>query len=143
MGEDRSTVANYLRLLDLSDSIQSLVAVGKLSMGHARCLLGVADTSERTRLAQAVTANDLSVRALEEIVRRHRTIGATPVALVTERPTPGSANIQDMERRFEESLKTRVTIKEGKRKGAGRIIVQYFSLDDFERIAEALGVPLD
>lgn len=143
MGEDRSTVANYLRLLDLSDSIQGLVAAGTLSMGHARCLLGVADTSERTRLARAVTANDLSVRALEEIVRRHRSRSATEVSPMAEKPSAGSANIQDMQRRFEESLKTRVTIKEGKRKGTGRIIVQYFSLDDFDRIAETLGVPLD
>lgn len=140
VGEDRTTVVNYLRLLDLSDDIAEFVVAGKLSMGHARCLLGVKDERLRSQLAGAAAANDLSVRALEEIVRRRRTLrdDARPVSR-EERVTP---HIRDMQQRFEDAIKTKVTIQEGRKKGTGRVVIEYFSLDDFDRIASALGVDM-
>jgi ParB family chromosome partitioning protein len=143
MGEDRSTVANYLRLLDLDPPIQDLVASGEISMGHARCLLGVAERSRRERLAQSVVTESLSVRALEEIVRREkgkpkRDEGG-PVIEAKRR----SAHIEDMEQRFERQTRTKVAIHEGHKKGTGRIVIEYYSLDDFDRIAELLGVKVD
>jgi len=138
LGEDRTTVVNYLRLLDLSSSVQELVAADKISMGHARCLLGVSDEARRLSLAETVMGNALSVRALEEIVRREKAAPegkAKPVE-----PKSRSAHIRDMERRFEEAIKTRVTIREGKRKGTGRIIIDYYTLDDFDRISSMLGL---
>jgi ParB family chromosome partitioning protein len=143
VGEDRTTVTNYLRLLELPAGIQTAVAEGRLSMGHARCLLGVDDAERRQRLADSVVENELSVRALEEIVRREKRprgeggIGAGPTGQVR------SAHVLDLQTRFEEALKTKVTIHEGRRKGTGRIIIDYFSLDDFDRIAGSLGVKLD
>ncbi len=140
LGEDRTTVVNYLRLLDLPDPIQTLVAQSKLSMGHARCLLGVSDDGERLRLAESASQNDLSVRALEEIVRREKTRrgDAQPNEAKVERLR--SAHLLDLQRRFEEAVKTKVTIQEGKRKGTGRVVIEYYSLDDFDRIAGMLGV---
>ena len=140
LGEDRTTVVNYLRLLELPDAIQDLVADESLSMGHARCLAGVADEVRRGRLAEMVVENDLSVRALEEIVRRERRGGR-------QEPQPEgsgsrllSAHLVDLQRRFEEAVKTRVIIKEARRKGTGRVIIEYYSLDDFDRICGLLGV---
>lgn len=145
LGEDRTTVTNYLRLLELPEAIREWVRVRKISMGHARCLLGIADSGQQQRLADAVVRNELSVRALEEIVRRERSpspSGASgpPSAL------PGrfrSPHLKDMEKRFEQAVKTRVSIHEGKRRGTGRLVIEYYSLADFERLAELLGVALE
>lgn len=143
LGEDRTTVVNYLRLLDLPEALQALVRGGRLSMGHARCLLGVRSEIEQERLAQASIQNELSVRALEEIVRRKRSKESTSgqPQVVDERPR--SAHLLDLQRRFEEALKTKVLIQEGRRKGRGRIVIEYYSLDDFDRISAQLGVPVE
>ena len=139
VGEDRTTVVNYLRLLDLPRAIRDMVAGGSLSMGHARCLVAVQDEVHQRRLADAVVGNDLSVRALEEIVRRERKARG-PRDVPREEPLGATeANIRDLERRFEQALKTKVTIRPGRRKGTGRITIEYFSFDDFERICEVVG----
>lgn len=148
VGEDRTTVANYLRLLELSESIQEMVASGKLGMGHARCLLGVTGDTHRQRLAEAAVQHDLSVRAMEELVRRGKSIAAGQgMALAGKLPVAPdrfrSAHLRDMEQRFERALKTKVNIKEGKKKGTGRIIIEFFTLDDFDRVAGALGVAIE
>jgi ParB family chromosome partitioning protein len=152
LGEDRTTVVNYLRLLELAEPIRTMVAAGKLTMGHARCLLGVENETHRLRLAEAMVANELSVRAAEEIVRRGRALqaGATVMALAeggallqssgTRRGRLRSAHLRDLEQRFERAVKTKVTIHEGRKRGSGRITIEYFSLDDFDRIAGMLGV---
>lgn len=159
LGEDRSTVQNYLRLLDLAEPIRAMVAAGKLSMGHARCLLGEVNEVHRLRLAEAIVANELSVRAVEEIVRRGKAYlgaGATGVAPAgadallksppgrgTQRGRLRSAHLQDLEQRFERAVKTKVTIHEGRKRGSGRITIEYYTLDDFDRIATKLGVDID
>lgn len=140
IGEDRSTVVNYIRLLDLAPELRKMVADGRLAMGHARCLLGVAAADRRVQLAGAVARNQLSVRALEEIVRRERKRHSGAQAEPRARQRQRSAHVVDMEQRFEERLKTKVVIEEGKRKGTGRIIIEYYTLDDFDRVAETLGV---
>jgi ParB family chromosome partitioning protein len=141
LGEDRTTVINYLRLLDLSKSIQSMVATSKISMGHARCLLGIADEARRMQVAESAVENQLSVRALEEVVRREKTRTEPDVPTVDSvTGVSRSAHLENLEERFEQSLGTKVTIREGKRKSTGRIVIQYFSLDDFDRVAERLGV---
>jgi len=136
-GEDRSTVTNYLRLLELPDDLQRLVAGGRLSMGHARCLLSVPDETRRRQLAVSAAANELSVRALEDIARRERKEHGPESAPPAVRR---SAHVEDLQRRLERSTRTKVTIKEGKRKGTGRIILEFYSLDDFDRLAAMLGV---
>lgn len=142
VGEDRSTVANYMRLLDLPQNIRDLVAVGQLGMGHARCLLGVGDEARRTELAESAARHELSVRALEDIVRREKSKdrGSEPRQASGRLRSP---HLRDIQTRFEEALRTKVTIHEGKRKGSGRIVIQYFSLDDFDRVAERLGVSVE
>ncbi len=154
LGEDRSTVANYLRLLDLSEPIRAMVAAGRLGMGHARCLLGEENEVARGRLADLIAASELSVREAEEIVRRGKLLkkGGEPLtedgvrrngAATGRRPAKNplrTAHLQDLEQRFERAVKTKVTIHEGRKRGSGRITIEYYSLDDFDRIAEKLGV---
>jgi len=140
LGEDRSTVSNYMRLLDLNGEIQALVAAGQLSMGHARCLLGIQDSGRRRLLAESVARNELSVRALEDVVRRERGPRSEESCLPGGNAIRRSAHLQDLQVRFEQALQTKVTIYEGKKKGTGRVVIQFFSHDDFDRIAERLGV---
>ncbi|MCB9850411.1 MAG: ParB/RepB/Spo0J family partition protein [Phycisphaerales bacterium] len=147
LNEDRTTVVNYLRLLELPPQVKELVAEGQLSMGHARSILGVEGTQRRCELAQAAVANGLSVRALEEIVRRKRlgrdVTQPADQADETRKPAGPQANVADLENRFQQALATKVKIKPGRGKGRGRIVIDYFSLDDFDRIAGKLGVHLD
>lgn len=140
IGEDRTTVVNYLRLLELEPQVQDMVAAGTLSMGHARCLLGIADTERRRVLARSASQQGLSVRALEEIVRREKTRSGGSRTQATGYEDTRSPHLKDMETRLEQAIKTKVTIHEGRRKGTGRITIEYYSLDDFDRITALLGL---
>jgi ParB family chromosome partitioning protein len=142
LGEDRTTVVNYLRLLDLPGELRQAVADESLSMGHARCLLGVADPDRQAKLADSAIAHGLSVRALEELVRREKTRKADETAR-GDVVVKASPHVRDMERRFEQAVKTKVSIRESRRRGRGRIVIDYYSFDDFDRIAGQLGVELE
>lgn len=143
-GEDRSTVVNYLRLLELPEAILRMTAEGRISMGHARCLLALPADDRRIEMARAVERRGISVRMLEKMVQAVR-----DGRLSAEAPRPAAGGgkrapiLADLESRFEEALKTKVTIKASRRKHRGRIVIEYYSLDDFDRIAERLGVALD
>jgi ParB family chromosome partitioning protein len=142
VGEDRTTVTNYIRLLELPREVKELVSAGGISMGHARCLLGVEHPERQMQLAKATVENELSVRALEETVRRERSERSKAVAPVEEKAAK-SAHVADLESRFQRALGTKVAIRQSRRKGRGRIVIEYQSLDDFDRIATALGVELE
>ncbi|MFQ5591234.1 MAG: ParB/RepB/Spo0J family partition protein [Phycisphaerae bacterium] len=143
VGEDRTTVVNYLRLLELPTPIRDLVSNGAIGMGHARALLGITNDEKRARVADAILANGLSVRAVEELVRRERTRRSGDSPAPADRPASISPHLADLQRRFEQALKTKVTIREGRRKGSGRIVIEFYTLDDFDRIAAMLAVPTE
>lgn len=139
LGEDRSTVANYLRLLDLDDDLQQKVRDGLLSMGHARCLVGIASPRQRQDLANRVIAEGLSVRALERLIQQARREGTAP-ATPPQRRNASRPQVQAMEARLTRAVGTRVRIREGRRPGRGKIIIDYYNLDDFDRIVSLLGI---
>lgn len=140
LGEDRSTVANYIRLLDLPEGTKRLVSAGQLSMGHARCLLGLKSPSEIDRLAKKAIDEGLSVRVLEKLVRdRIEARDNASKSAVPGRETK-RAQIRHLEEAFVQQLGTKVEISESRRKGSGKITIHYYSLDDFDRIAGRLGV---
>jgi ParB family chromosome partitioning protein len=130
LGKKRSSIANTLRLLDLPQDIQAAVSRGTLSMGHARALLSLPDRGEQRRLAARVEREDLSVRQTEKLVRdrlrRPRPEG---------RPEPKSPHILDLEGKLRAALGTRVSIVQAKG-GRGKMIVDFFSEDDFQRVLE-------
>lgn len=140
VGEDRTTVTNYLRLLELSKAVQNLVSQNVLSMGHARALAGLHSAEEQLALAEATVRKGLSVRALEDVIRSRRQPASSssatgPVKVKGKRPL-----IRDLERQFTQALKTRVTIQESGRKNRGKVIIEYNSVDDFQGICERLGI---
>ena len=134
LGEERATLANYIRLLDLEADIQAWLVEGKLQMGHARALLGIRESEQRIRVAEKAIAEGLSVRELERWIRALQKKGKT------EAKTESKSNhVLDIEREMTRSVGTKVVITPMGRKGTrGKIIIEYYSLDDFDRIREKL-----
>lgn len=143
LGEDRSTVSNYLRLLDLPSDVKQWVAEGKVSMGHARCLLGLRSPADIALMARQIMEQDLSVRAVEKLVRERVNARAAAILAPGQKGDGKRAQIRNLEERFTRALGTKVEIHEAARKGKGRILIHYFSLDEFDRVAERLGLSTD
>ncbi len=127
VGLDQSSVANMIRLLNLPEEIQDLVRGGGMGMGHARALLGLPDDVERLRLAERIVKEDLSVREVEALVRKDQPV--TPKRRSQPRKT---AQIAALESEFRALLGTKVSIQD--RRGKGRILIEYYSSVEFERI---------
>lgn len=136
LGEDRSVIANYLRLLDLPDEIKQMLIEGQLNMGHARAILALPTDELRRKLANRAMAGRLSVREVERLVRKYLT--GTEQAKRTASSKP--AHILDLESKLSTYLGTRVSIETRKNGQRGRIIIEFYSLDEFDRIAETLGL---
>lgn len=142
LGEERSGIANHLRLLDLSELCQQMVTDGRLSLGHAKLLSGVPDILEQAKWASMAVSQDLSVRNLERLIQDARRQSDA-------RPVPGngstpSAHLGEMEKTFSRHLGMRVQIKASSRaKGRGRVVIHYANLDQFDALQERLGIQVD
>jgi len=139
VGEDRTTVTNYIRLLELPNEVKQWVREGKLSMGHARCLLGLTSASMRVQAAKECMDKDLSVRVLEKLVRDRQAARSQPSEAQTDKKAKRPL-IREIEQVFVRALGTRVEILESARKGRGKVIIHYASLEDFDRLCAGLGV---
>jgi ParB family chromosome partitioning protein len=145
VGRDRSTVANLLRLLKLPEEVKQLIHDGKLSEGHARALLGVADEKEQVSLARDAAKQGWSVREVE--ARAKGNGGASPSS-VAAAPAPTrapqkmpSADIRRVEDALRKRLGTDVRVT-SRRRGRGFLSISYYSNDDLARVLELiLGEP--
>ena len=132
VGKERATVANYQRLLGLPPEVQSDVAGGRLTMGHARAVAGLGDPDEQVAVARRIREGDLSVRAAEELVKQ---AGAPKPERASEKAAP-DVHVRAAEERLRLSLGTRVRIvQRGKR---GRIEISYASEDELQRLYDHL-----
>ncbi|MFC1738512.1 ParB/RepB/Spo0J family partition protein [Planctomycetota bacterium] len=136
LGEDRSVIANHLRLLDLPGEIKRMLTDGRLSMGHARAILSLPTDEIRCKLANRALAGRLSVREVERLVRRYLTVSDETKKI----PRTKSAHILDLEQKLSKELGTRVTIETRKNQTKGKIIIEFYSLDEFDRITEKIGL---
>ncbi|MCJ7778277.1 MAG: ParB/RepB/Spo0J family partition protein [Sedimentisphaerales bacterium] len=136
LGENRSVIANYLRLLDLPDEIKQMLAEGQLTMGHARAMLSLPTDELRRKLANRAMAGRLSVREVERLVRKY--LAGTGQTKTTARSKP--AHILDLESELSRQLGTRVAIETRKNGQRGKIIIEFYSLDEFDRITERIGL---
>jgi ParB family chromosome partitioning protein len=136
LGEDRSVVANYLRLLDLPQEIKQMLIDGQLTMGHARAILALPTDELRRKLANRALVGRLSVREVERLVRKY--ITGTSQAKSTVRTKP--PHILDLERKLSSQLATKVNIDTRKNGQRGRIIIEFYSLDEFDNITERIGL---
>jgi ParB family transcriptional regulator, chromosome partitioning protein len=127
IGKDRASVANTLRLLNLPNAIQTLVADNIIQAGHAKALLAVSDTQKQQRICEKIVRKGLSVREAEFLVRPHAKQRA-----VSPYPAVQDPHIQNMEDELEKILGTKVVIRH--RKKRGKIVIDYFSVDDLNRV---------
>jgi len=142
LGEDRSSIGHYLRLLDLAEPVKQAVLKGQLSLGHAKLLVGVSDVGIQQALAQRTIDEGLSVRALEKLISEAPPPPPAPPA--SGRPAGGStAHLKDLEQTFTRHLGMKVQIRASSIRGRGKLIIQYKSLDEFDSLKDRLGIEID
>lgn len=142
LGLSRPSVSNALRLLELPDPIQKMVMENRLTAGHARALLGLAGHPLLERIAQKVAAAGLSVRQTEELVRRQ---AAEMPGGLAGREAPGrrrrDPGLAELGEKIGDFLQTRVRVTKGR--GKGKIVIEFGSSEDLERIARRLGAEVE
>ena len=131
-GLSRSAVANFLRLVRLPQPLQEAVADGRLGYGQAKVIMALGDTPDREALAHKVIAGKLTVRETEALLHDFM----QPPAAKTSQPAPTDPNVRAAEMELQRALGCPVQIKDSK--GKGKIVIQYKSLEDFDRIVAAL-----
>ena len=135
VGRSRPHISNTLRLLNLPPAVQKRVAAGVLSAGHARALLGLEDPGAQDRLASRIVAEGLSVRAVEEIVAVGSDGPPSRRPRAAARP-PADPALRHLADRLSDLFETRVKVELGQRKG--KIVVEFATIDDLERIVKAM-----
>ncbi len=139
VGKSRAAVANTMRLLDLDGEVQTHLVQGRLSVGHAKALLGLPTAEEQRAIAAMILRKSLSVRAAEEAVNDHLTRGGAKRKhgrRHTVREVP--AAVRHLENRLQQRFATRVEIRHGEQKG--HIVIEYYGDDDLNRLLGELGL---
>jgi ParB family transcriptional regulator, chromosome partitioning protein len=137
IGRSRPVITNTIRLLKLPLPVQRRVAAGVLSAGHARALLGLERAEAQEDLAARIIAEGMSVRATEEAVTLLKNEpDAKPKAAPQRKPIMHAPGLQDLAEKLSDRFDTRVKVELGQRKG--RIVVEFGSVDDLERIVELM-----
>lgn len=137
IGRSRPVITNTIRLLKLPLPVQRRVAAGVLSAGHARALLGLERAEAQEDLAAKIVAEGMSVRATEEAVTLLKNEpDAKPKAAPQRKPMMHAPGLQDLAEKLSDKFDTRVKVELGQRKG--RIVVEFGSVDDLERIVDLM-----
>jgi ParB family chromosome partitioning protein len=135
LGRSRPQVTNTMRLLKLPPTVQKRVAAGVLSSGHAKALLGLAQSGDIEILAGRIVAEGLSVRATEEIVSMG-TVGGSSGTAARKLPALKAPGLKELSDRLGDKLDTRVSITMGKAKG--KVIIEFSTLEDLRRIVDEI-----
>jgi ParB family chromosome partitioning protein len=142
LGRSRPVIANAMRLLRLPGSVQRRIAARTLSAGHARAVASLEDPVQQERLADRIVAEGLTVRMAEELAQRIKNgeplLGPDERARVRARPTMQAPGMADLAERLSDRLETRVRVQLGKRKG--KVLIEFATLDDLQRICDAIGL---
>lgn len=142
LGEDRSTIANFVRLLDLAEPVRRMLRDGLLSLGHAKLIAGINDVLEQERLAKLVLAQGLSVRNLEKVLLNSPPAAAMETEKAPKAGTGTEAHYQELERSIARQLGLRVQVSAARGKGKGKLTIHYTSLTQFDQLMERLGVEI-
>jgi ParB family chromosome partitioning protein len=149
VGLDRTSVTNHVRLNDLDEFTKDSLRAGRLTLGHGKVLLAIANNEARAGLAAQAVRHAWSVRELEAHVRqwgggKRANEGALHDAAATAgQPATAAAgarqpHLAELQRRLGEHLGTKVRIHPGRTKGSGRLVIEFFSLDQFEGLMRAM-----
>lgn len=137
VGKSRSQVANTLRLLALDPEVQALVDAGDLSFGHAKVLLSVANAAEQRRLARAVVDEGWTVRTLEARLGAGGRRGGGRRA-AAKQAVPDDPHWAHAAEQLQRALGTPVQVQRRRGQAGGRIVIEFYSPDEFERLYEQL-----
>lgn len=139
IGKPRASIANALRLLALDREIQGYIAKGMLSVGHAKVLLGLEDTAQRSLLARRILESGMSVREAERLIRKMKGEGGSSNSKISRPASEAEATvIHDLEKQLSTRLNTKVQLKHTPKRG--KIIIEYYGNDDLQRILEKTGL---
>jgi ParB family chromosome partitioning protein len=141
VGKSRAAVANALRLLKLPLSIQAHVRENRLSVGHAKVILGLISEKLQITAAERVLKEALNVRQTEELVARLQARETTPPKTTAPIMPPADAHLADLENRLRERLGTKVQLRYSQ--GKGSVDIAFFSDQELQRVLEILGVNAD
>jgi len=146
LGKSRPAITNALRLLTLPATVQRRVAAGTLSAGHARAVASLQDAEQQEQLADRIISEGLTVRQAEELARRSRLDDRVFGSKDRESGRAGrtrflAPGVSDLAERLSDRLETRVRVEIGKRKG--KVLIEFASLDDLQRICDAIGLKAD
>ena len=132
VGKDKSSVSNLLRLLNLPEKIQDYISKNMISFGHAKVLLSLSDAKQQLLFCEKILKKNLSVRQTEQITGGHRARNKS-----SRRPQE-NIELKAIEEKLQHALGTKVRIHHGKKRG--KIEIEYYSLDDLERVLKILKV---
>ena len=145
LGMSRSHIANTIRLLQLPAAVQQLLGEGRIQAGHGRALLSLGDAEAQRTLAVRIAAEDVSVREVEELVRNYleHPAGVAAAAKATPASTasttaPGASPLAEVEELLSEQLATRVNIQMGSGRKRGKVVIEFGSADDLDRIVSEI-----
>ncbi len=143
VGKSRTAVANATRLLKLPLSVQGFVREGRLSVGHAKVILGLSGETEQSHAAERVIKEGLNVRQTEGLIAKLQSRGPKPSSLNANAPAivPVDANIARLEERMREKFGTKVHLKYTH--GRGTVEIAFFSDDELQRVLEILNISSD
>ena len=131
VGKDRTTVSNFLRLLKLPPQIQDGLRKNTLSMGHARALINVSSQSLQLKMYERIVHEGLSVRRVEILAKTGKPASKHKTATVNV----SSSSVQSVEEKIRRALGTKVSVR-SKGGGRGEIVIEYYSLDDLDRLLD-------
>ena len=129
LGKSRPAIGNSLRLLNLHDEIKDFLVEGKITAGHARALLGIEDNKKQIDMAKRIIEEGLNVRQVEKIASKKN---------VKNVPKEKSAEIIELEEKLRNFFGTKVNLVHSKKRG--KIEIEYYSIDDLERILNLPGI---
>ena len=133
----RPKITNSIRLLELPAEIRQFVAAGELAAGSARALLGLSNPVTQLKLAKRAIAESMSTRAVERLAADAQKGGKTGAGQAQEKVLP--PHVADLEERLRTHFGTKVTVEDSA--GKGRIVIEYYSVDEAQRILDRMGLP--
>ena len=137
LGKSRSSIANTLRILNLDERVQEMIQMGKLTEGHARTIASISNPAKQYKLALDIVNMDMNVRDAEKYAKENKD------KVSTKKPKAHKGKLEiiakDLENQMKKVLGTKVTL-DAKTKSKGKIIIEYFSEDELERILDIMNI---
>lgn len=136
VGKDRSSIANYIRLLKLPEQVKERIEHAELTMGHARAVSSLTRAQDQIELSERIVAHQLNVRQVEELIRNWKSQGKPKKP--ASAPPVEDPNVKAAEKRLQERFGTKVSIHRSEA-GSGKIEVHFENMDDLIRIYDLMG----